>query len=170
MELTEPTMLYRDSYRNYIDEFKENNEALVPFCIAFDNEPFEDYLEKISNLSNGISVPSGFVAHSTFWLIDDEQIVAVSNLRHQLTERLRREGGHIGYSVRPSRRKRGYGKAVLGKTLMKAAGMGIREVLITCDSNNAGSIGVILANGGVFDSEEYLPEKNAVFYRYWITI
>ena len=163
-------MLYRDSYLSYVVEFKENGEELVPFCIGFDNEPFDEFLEKLRNLSNGFGIPSGFVPHSTFWLIDDEQVVAVSNLRHQLTESLRREGGHIGYSVRPSMRKRGYGRAVLKITLEMAASMGIQEVLITCESTNPGSIGVILANGGVFDSEEYLPEIKGVINRYWISI
>ena len=170
MELTEPTTLYRDSYRSYVDEFKEKNEELVPFCIEFDNEPFEAFLERLRNLSNGIGVPEGFVAHSTFWLVDDENVVAVSNLRHQLTKSLKREGGHIGYSVRPSMRKRGYGRIVLERTLKMAGKIGIQDVLITCDRENTGSIGVILANGGVFDSDEYLPERNSVINRYWISI
>lgn len=163
-------MRFRDSYLSYVGEFKENHEDLVPFCIGFDNEPFTVFLEKVRNLSNGIGIPDGFVAHSTYWLVDNEQVVAISNLRHQLTESLRREGGHIGYSVRPSMRKRGYGRIALAKSLEIAANMDIRNVLITCDSTNLGSIKVILANGGILDSKEYLPEKDAVINRYWISI
>ena len=79
------------------------------------------FSKKMEDCSNGIGIPDGFVPHETFWLIaDDSEVVAVSNLRHRLTESLRKEDGHIGFGVHPSVRRRGYGTIVLAETLKKA--------------------------------------------------
>jgi predicted acetyltransferase len=65
----------------------------------------------------------GLVPHSTFWLIDGQgEILAVSKLRHALTDYLLKWGGHIGYGVRPVMRRRGYGTEILRLTLLKARG------------------------------------------------
>ncbi|HMB08301.1 MAG TPA: GNAT family N-acetyltransferase, partial [Isosphaeraceae bacterium] len=72
----------------------------------------------------------------------------VSNLRHALTDKLRREGGHVGYGVRPSRRGQGLATAMLALTLEKARALGIDRVLITCGKENVSSAKVIRKNGG----------------------
>ena len=67
-------------------------------------------------------LPEGHVPSSTFWLLDDaDEIVAVSNLRHSLTAFLSSYGGHIGYGVRPSARRRGHATDILRRTLIEAA-------------------------------------------------
>jgi predicted acetyltransferase len=77
-------------------------------------------------------------------------------------------GGHIGYSVRPSERKKGYGKEILFLALQKCKKLGIAKILVTCDSKNIASEKVILANGGKL--ENCVPFDNRVIKRYWITM
>jgi predicted acetyltransferase len=111
------------------------------------------------------------VPHSTFWLVDDEhELVGVSNLRHALTPSLEKEGGNIGYGVRPSKRNIGYASIMLGLTLKKAKARGLDRLLLTCSKGNIASARVILKNGGKFDSEEYIQERNEIVQRYWIDL
>lgn len=158
------------SYRPLIKEFEENGEELVPFPLTFPNEDFETFLKRLEACSRGEGIPNGFVPHTTYWLVQDGVVVAVSNLRHGLTDALRREGGHIGYGVRPSARRRGFATEILKRTLAQARELGLNEVLITCGSANAGSIRAILNNGGEFLSEEFLPERGEIVKRYRINL
>ena len=88
----------------------------------------------------------------------------------RLTDALKREGGHIGYGIRPKERGKGYGTILLSKTLEKAKDLGLERVLLTCDKSNIASARVIIKNEGKFDSEEFLEEKGAYFQRYWIDV
>lgn len=94
-------------------------------------------------------LPKGYVAQSTFWLVDGDEFIGRSSLRHELTEHLLKYGGHIGYDIRPSRRGRGYGTRLLEPTLPEAHKLHIDQVLVTCNTDNLASIKVIEANGGV---------------------
>ena len=83
-------------------------------------------------------------------------------MRHRLTEFLRDVGGHVGYYVRPSRRRRGHATAMLRAVLPYAADLGLERVLVTCDDTNEGSRRVIEAAGGV------LEDQRGVKLRYWL--
>lgn len=103
--LTEPRADLQESYVGLVLEFLSNNEPLVPFTLAYPYDDFAALIRKLENDSRGIGIPEGFVSHSTFWLVSDErELVGVSNLRHALTPRLLREGGNVGYGIRPSKR------------------------------------------------------------------
>jgi len=83
-------------------------------------------------------------------------------IRHRLTEHLLQHGGHIGYEVRPSARRRGHATAMLRKGLRVAHGLGIDPALLTCDHDNVGSQTIIERAGGVLD------DKRGVKLRYWV--
>ena len=68
-------------------------------------------------------------------------------------------GGHIGYSVAPGERRKGYASQMLKEALIKCRELGIDKVLITCTDNNEGSRKTILANGGIYESTVYEPEE-----------
>lgn len=170
LQFEEPHTGYRDSYRELVREFQNAGEPLVPFPLAFPNEDFSSFLARLAACARGEGLPPGFVPHSTYWLVQEGQVLAVANLRHALTDSLRREGGHIGYGVRPTARRQGYAREVLRRTLMRAREMGLAEVLLTCAKTNLASVRTILGNGGVLDSEEFLPERDEVVRRYWIDL
>ena len=167
--LVEPAAQLKESYVALVDEFVAAGEDLVPFCLGFPHDDFEALIARLSDHSRGLGVPEGFVANSTFWLVDDHLgVVGVSNVRHRLTAALAREGGHIGFGVRPSCRRRGFGSLILKLSLARARDLGISRALLTCDRDNTGSVRVIIGNGGVLDSEEFLTERHACVQRYWI--
>lgn len=170
LALMPPSASLRDSYRGLVAEWIASGGALVPFTLAFEHADFDAFLAKLRDCAAGIGVPDGFVAHSTFWLVRDQtEVVGVSNIRHALTPALRREGGHIGYGIRPSSRRQGLGVAILRHSLQRAAGLGLSRVLISCGKSNIASASVIVRNGGVLESEEYLADRGEVVKRYWIT-
>lgn len=88
------------------------------------------------------------VPQSTYWLYADDRPVGIGKIRHFLTDRLREEGGHIGYAIAPDARGRGYGKVLLRELLKEARRLGIDRALITVYNDNVASIRVALANGG----------------------
>lgn len=98
------------------------------------------------------------VASSYFWITandgsDDDEVVGFLSLRHTLNDFLFNEGGHIGYAIKPSARRRGHASAALAEGLRAAAGLGIDPVLVTCDVDNEWSRRTIETNGGVFEDE-----------------
>jgi predicted acetyltransferase len=171
LQLVTPCVQWRDSYRALVAECIAKREALVPFTLSFDNANFDAFLSKLADCANGVDIPHGFVAHSTLWLVrDGAEVVGVSNIRHTLTPALLREGGSIGYGIRPSARRQGLGAEILRLSLLRAAELGLSRVLVTCGKQNVASAGVILRNGGVLESEGYLADRAEVVQRYWITL
>ena len=165
--LVVPSAAHKDSYRALVREFAGRGEPLVPFTLSLPNENFEAFLAELAGAERGIGIPADFVPHSTFWLVEDGEVVGVSNLRHRLTPRLLEEGGHIGYGIRPGARDRGLGKAILALTLREAARRGIGRALLTCAKANAQSAAVIAANGGVLESEVFVASRGEIVQRWW---
>jgi predicted acetyltransferase len=92
--------------------------------------------------------PAGIVPQTTLWWVDGAEFLGRISIRHHLTEALRQLGGHIGYDIRPTARRRGHASAMLRAALPVAARLGIDPALVTCDVDNVASRRVIEANGG----------------------
>lgn len=132
---------------------------------------FGAYLRRVGHCARGLDLPPGQVPYSSYWLVrDGTTILAGSTLRHWLTDALKVEGGHIGYGVRPSQRGQGYGRLICALTLEEAGRLGLRRVLVTCDTDNVPSARVILANGGVLEGESRSPRTGKMVCRYWIDL
>lgn len=99
--------------------------------------------------------PPGWVPDTVLWFADEDQFIGRLTIRHDLNEMLREVGGHIGYDVRPSARRRGHATEMLRRALPMAAALGLDPLLITCDVDNIGSRRVIQANGGRLEDERH---------------
>jgi len=108
------------------------------------------------------TLETGRVRDSIRYLAEGDELLSRVSIRHELTDYLLQAGGHIGYIVRPSRRRQGYAKRTLAQSLDIAAEFGIKEALVTCDDDNVGSARTIEANGGVM--EDIRDGKR----RYWV--
>lgn len=106
--------------------------------------------------------PASYVPYTELWMAEGDEYLGRITLRHELNELLLTWGGHIGYGVRPSARRRGRATRALAMMLPLAAELGIDPVLVTCDPDNAGSRRVIEKNGGVY--EDTREGKR----RYWV--
>lgn len=119
-----------------------------------------------------LNIPEGKVPANTYFFvrISDDKIIGMINIRHELNEFLLNEGGHIGYSIRPSERKKGYGTLMLKLALQKCKELNLTKVLITCDKDNIASAKVIQNNNGILENELYSETFSSVIQRYWIKL
>jgi predicted acetyltransferase len=112
------------------------------------------------------TLPDDLVHSDYYWITDDtsaeEEVVGFLALRHELNAWLLEEGGHIGYAVRPSRRRQGHATRALGLAVRRSAELGLDRVLVTCDEDNLASARTIERNGGAY--EDTRNGKR----RYWI--
>ena len=99
---------------------------------------FAAYLCKVDASRRSEDLPEGWVPSAEFWLEHDGRIIACARVRLALTADLENEGGHVGYDVRPSMRRRGYGTTLLRLILVEARALGIERVRVTCDDDNIG--------------------------------
>jgi predicted acetyltransferase len=128
---------------------------------------FRAYLQRLLRQREGVPA-EGWVPSEEFWLADGGAIVAVARLRTRLTPALESKGGHIGYDVRPSARRRGYGRLVLRLALERAWERGLRRALLTADADNAASRRIIEHNGGRQVDEGHRAQDGRCIVRYWI--
>ena len=137
---------------------------------------FEDPLAWIAETERYLkpeTTPEGRVPATQFLTIRemDGKLVGMIQVRHLLNDYLAQFGGHIGYSVRPSERRKGYAKEQLRLILPYCKEhLGIEKVLITCDDWNAGSRRTILGNGGVYENTVLEPDSQERLERYWIDL
>lgn len=110
---------------------------------------FRRYLNKVrADADPRTHRKDGLVPQTTLWLVDGQEYLGRLSIRHALTDKLRIEGGHIGYEIRPTQRRRGYATAMLRTGLPIANELGIDPALLTCDATNIASRRVIESNGG----------------------
>ncbi len=173
-ELVLPDLKYKESYLQALKEYQEDkeNELRLKTYKGIDLEEirnnFETHISHIKNEALGIGLPTGYVSHTVYWLVEGSEYLGRVDIRHKLNEALEKEGGHIGYDVRPSQRKKGYGTLALKLAVQKAHELGIKDILITCDVDNVGSNKIIQTNGGIFANAEYIVESKPSKNRYWI--
>ncbi len=129
---------------------------------------FDIWLEKINKESKGEELLPNRVAATTYILIrsSDSKVLGIYNIRHELNDFLLNFAGHIGYSIRPNERKKGYGTIGLKLALDESKKLGIKKVLLTCNVKNIGSNKVIENCGGIL--ENIVMKDNEELKRYWI--
>jgi predicted acetyltransferase len=139
----------------------ENGFVGSGYDIAY--EDFPKYLRQEVDMSKGIGIDlTRYVPQTRYWLFIDGRPVGMGKLRHYLNDCLRAEGGHVGYTIRPQERGKGYGHLILKELLTKAREKGIDDVLITCQENNVPSRKIIEGNGGELEN---ICEGTC---RYWV--
>ena len=155
-------------------EFLRAHRATTPEVPNFlhyyeEGMPLARYLELLSEHARGESLPPNHVPSTFLFAFAASRIVGRVAIRHELNAFLLRVGGHIGYTVVPEFRQRGYATSILGQALRIAHdGLGIGRVLLTCDDDNIGSIRTIEKNGGVLENVITGPDLDKPKRRYWI--
>lgn len=171
LELAAPAMAYKERVMDFRAEMLEHRSSFDGCAGLDETETYEEWLD-----FRGREERKGWSPSHTWLTVrrSDGRVVGVVNYRPSpLSDFLLRYGGHIGYCIRPSERRKGYAGEQLRLTLEKCREEGEARVLITCDPANTGSEKTILANGGVLENEvEDVPglgESGAV-RRYWIAL
>lgn len=164
--LVEPRREYQKSFENYILAYERKNDTHYLNIYKRGLEDFHGYLNDLNNLYKGIEIPQGWVRTSTFWLIDNDEVVGVVRVRHQDVS----TAGHIGYDISPCYRNKGYGTQILKLALVEAEKIGIKEVIVTCNIDNIASKKIIEKNNGKLLGTIFDEEENETLYKYSITV
>ena len=165
MELRRPTLEDKDAILEMIAEFEQVQSPHDGGFWDTENFVYEEWLEINMQKEMGINLPENRVPSIQFVSFDDVgRALGFLNLRLRLNEGLLNYAGHIGYSIRPSERGKGYAKESLRQGLQFGKEKNIKKALVTCSTENPASRAVIVANGGLFEDV-----RNGV-ERYWIDL
>jgi predicted acetyltransferase len=172
MKLIEPTMAYDRQLQAYRREFLTPGASMHGGGSLIRFERTEDWLKQVEAYSRPETVPPNRVPVTQFIYVreEDDKVVGMIQIRHWLNEQLAQFSGHIGYSVCPSERRKGYATQMLALALEECRRLGIDKVMISCVEGNEGSRRTILKNGGVYESTVYEPERDRRLERYWIDL
>ena len=172
LRLLEPSVVLSEEIKAYREEFLRQGGSMDGCGSLRKYEDPRDWLAEVEALKKEETAPEGFVPMTQFLSIreEDQKLVGMIQIRHYLNEYLEKFGGHIGYSVRPGERRKGYATEMLRMVLPECAKLDVPRVLITCRQENEGSRRVILHNGGVYESTVHEPDRDVYLERYWIDL
>ncbi len=174
--LEEPSLERKDEIIEYLDEFVKYNSNINgtgSLDKIYDGYTFEEALERCLNMKNEWYAKSiNRVPGKTFLLIrkDDNKIVGTINIRWSLSEKMLEFGGHIGYGIRPTERRKGYNKIQLYLVLLEAQKLNLDKVMLDCSVDNLGSDKTIKALGGILERCELDESDNTMTNVYWINV
>lgn len=171
LELVFPTKEYKKKVEEYLQEFLDNGEYEIAGDGGLDRiKNFDEWLRKIQNDLSEENIEDNRIPATLYLTIrkSDNKIVGNLQIRHKLNDKLLLYGGHIGDSVRPSERRKGYATEQIRLALQKCKELGIDNVLMDCNKSNIGSAKSIQNNGGILENEIYVD--NELVQRYWISL
>ena len=171
-----PSIERKDEALEYLPEFKEYKSEIHGsggFDRCNNGMPYEEWLTRvISFMDKEYGEAHNFVPATTYFMVrkDDNKIIGMVNIRHYLNKQLREIGGHIGYSIRPTERRKGYAKIQLYLALLECKKLGIESAMVDCVKSNIGSEKTIQALGGVFEKQIYDQANKRMLKNYWINV
>ena len=172
MKLIEPTMEYDSQIQAYRREFLET-EGSMDGCGSLRRfETTREWLDQVEALRRPETSPPQLVPSTQYIYVRESvsKVVGVIQIRHCFNEFLEKYAGHIGYSVCPTERRKGYATQMLRLALPECKALGLDRVLISCVEGNEGSKRTILRNGGVYESTVFEPGEGVYLERYWIDL
>lgn len=173
MKFVFPDITHKEKAIQFINEFYDYHSEINgsgSLDRYLKESTYEAWVKKIISDIDIANILPPRVPSLTYFYIreEDDKIVGMINIRFALNDILRKEAGHIGYCIRPTERKKHYATSMLSDALKVCDTLGIHEVIIICDKNNAASANTIKNCGGEFDTEFYSETYEEIIQRYLI--
>jgi predicted acetyltransferase len=166
--LSRPTVELVASYLQFIDEMRVHGDRIWDGMVPTGGEGATDFVARIVRAETSALPPS--VTKTTYWATISGTVVGRGQLWHELTPDLAEFGGHIGYEVRPSYRRKGIATEMLRQILLTEKAREIGQLLLTCDPTNIASNKTIQANGGHLVKTSFVERVSRDTNYYWIDL
>ena len=168
--LVNPSMQHKEAYNEMLLDFEKAGYRINPTAIRPKGMDYINWLRNLETYKSSETCPSQFSPSETYFLVNNyNKIFGAITIRHYLDEELLKFGGHIGYGISPSERRKGYAKVMLRLALKNCINLGMKQVLITCNKGNIASAKTIISNGGVFENE-LIEDNGNIVQRYWVEL
>ncbi|CDA60501.1 putative superoxide reductase [Clostridium sp. CAG:524] len=173
--LENPSMERKNDVIEYMNEHVKYNSAINgtgSFDHVLEGETYEECMDRYYKIQDNEYAKSiDRCPGKTYFLIrkNDNKLIGMINIRHHLTPKMLVHGGHIGYGIRPTERRKGYNKINLYLGLLKALEeFNLDKVMLDCDVKNLGSDKTIQALGGVLERTDIDDYDGVLTNVYWI--
>ena len=170
--LIEPSEEYAEQIAEYKQAFLDADSSMDGCGPLRRCEDSLTYISECRKYTSHETLPEGWGLTTQFFYIrkPDNRLVGMIQVRHYFNDYLSKFGGHIGYSINPGERRKGYATSMLRAILPYCKDLGLDKILITCIDGNIGSEKTILNNGGVYESTVCEPDRNRNLKRFWIQL
>ena len=169
IRLIKPTNNYVNEIMAFRQELLEAKSDFAGCGTLYHCETAEEWVTLVEK--NAENCHDGGVTSNSYIAVrlSDNKIVGIIDLRHHINHPILSVwGGHMGYTVRPSERRKGYAKEMLRQNLQNCRNRGLDKVLIVCDVDNIASEKTIVANGGEFEKE--ISVDGNMMKRFWVNL
>ena len=163
--LRRPVKEYETEAIAFKQEFIDNGETTINGSELFDQmESYDDWLKSVQDNASSDTVNPSWVVTDTYFAFDEnDRIIGIIDLRHELNDFLK-DFGNSGYSVRPTERRKGYATQMLRLILERAHQIGMEKIQLSVERSNEASVKTILKNGGKYERSFTFEGEEADVY------
>jgi predicted acetyltransferase len=150
--LVAPDESHEKAYQEMMREWEAHGGRFNPNLLRSHGMAYPNWL---ANIRNRARLDARGIPHILLFMVrpGQERIYGAALIRYCADDRIKTDGGHIGYGIRPSERKKGYATRLLGLALEKCRELGLKRASVVCPKDNVGSVEVARNNGGVPEPE-----------------
>ena len=165
IKLKRPIKEYESEAKAFKQEFTDNGETTINGSELLDRiDSYDEWLRSVTDNTSSDTVNPSWVVTDTYFAFDDnDRIVGIIDLRHELNDFLK-DFGNSGYSVRPSERRKGYATLMLGLIIQRAGEIGMKHLQLSVERTNEPSVKTITKNGGKYERSFTFEGEEADIY------